>query len=46
MRGRNDICTHCRAIEKAPEMSAWLAMTVAAVASATMGKRAQSGANR
>ena len=42
-RGRNPNCTHCRAIEKAPEIMAWLAITVAAVARMTMGRLAHCG---
>ena len=38
--------TACFIIEKAPEMTAWLAITVAAVASSTSGSSAQSGAIR
>ncbi|ESW87903.1 hypothetical protein X773_04895 [Mesorhizobium sp. LSJC285A00] len=30
-------CTACRVSEKAPEMTAWLAITVAAVANTTIG---------
>jgi len=37
MRGRKPSCTACRVIEKAPEITAWEAMTVAAVASAIIG---------
>ena len=37
---------HCRAIEKAPEITAWLAITVATVARMTSGSRSQSGASR
>ena len=38
--------TACRATEKAPEMTACEAMTVASVASMTSGTSAQSGASR
>ena len=34
---------HCRVIEKAPEITAWLAITVATVASTTSGRRSQCG---
>ena len=37
---------HWRVTEKAPEISAWLAMTVASVARMTMGNCAQEGASR
>ena len=37
---------HCRATENPPEISAWLAITVAAVASTTIGSRSQSGPNK
>jgi len=39
-------CMHCRAIEKAPEIIAWLAITVAIVASSTIGRCDQSGPSR
>ena len=37
---------HWRAMENAPEITAWLAITVAQVASITMGSRSQSGPSR
>ena len=43
MRGSMLSCTACRVSEKAPEMTAWLAITVAAVASPTIGTSAQPG---
>ena len=46
MRGRKPNCTACCTTEKAPEITAWLAMTVASVASPTSGSSAQSGAIR
>ena len=36
----------CRDSENAPEITAWLAITVAAVASTTIGSRAQPGSSR
>ena len=44
MRGSRPICTDWRATEKAPEMTACEAMTVASVARMTIGTSAQSGA--
>ncbi len=38
--------TACRDSENAPVITAWLAITVAAVASSTIGSRAQSGKSR
>ena len=46
MRGRKPSCVACCEIEKAPEITAWLAMIVASVASRTSGSRAHSGAIR
>ena len=43
MRGSRPICTAWRATEKAPEITACEAMTVASVASATIGISAQEG---
>ena len=37
---------HWRAMENAPEISAWLAITVAMVASSTNGSRSAAGAIR
>ena len=37
---------HCRAMENAPEITAWLAITVAAVARITIGSRIQCGPSR
>ena len=37
MRGRKPSWIDCWVNEKAPEMMAWLAMTVAAVANSTIG---------
>ncbi|MNL40243.1 hypothetical protein D3C87_1625780 [compost metagenome] len=42
-RGRKPRCTAWRASEKAPVMTAWLAMIVAMVARITIGNSAQSG---
>jgi hypothetical protein len=42
-RGRSPSWMACRVKEKAPVITAWLAMTVATVASTTMGIRAQPG---
>ena len=44
--GRKPSRRACRETEKAPEMTAWEAMTVAAVARTTIGKRAQWGSIR
>ena len=44
--GSSPSCIACRDSENAPEMTAWLAMTVAAVASTTIGSRAQLGSSR
>ena len=38
MRGSRPSCTACWVIEKAPVITAWLAMTVAAVASSSTGQ--------
>ena len=46
MRGRKPSCMHCRAMENAPEISAWLAITVATVASTTRHSRSDSGHSR
>ena len=43
MRGRSPSWIACWVSEKAPVITAWLAMMVAAVASATIGRSAQSG---
>jgi hypothetical protein len=43
MRGRKPICTDWRATEKAPEITAWEAMTVARVARMTSGISAHWG---
>jgi hypothetical protein len=43
MRGRRPSWIACRAREKAPVITAWLAMTVAAVARMTTGSSAHSG---
>ena len=45
-RGRNPSCTAWRVTENAPEITAWEAMIVATVASATIGMRAQWGKSR
>ena len=45
-RGRNPSCTAWRVTENAPEMSACDAITVASVASSTIGMRAQCGISR
>ena len=45
-RGRKPSCTAWRVTEKAPEMTACEAMTVAAVAARTIGIRAQCGKSR
>ncbi len=37
-RGRRPSCTACWVIEKAPVITAWLAITVAAVASTRIGQ--------
>ena len=42
-RGNRPSWTACRVIEKAPVMTAWLAITVAAVVSKTSGHNAQLG---
>jgi len=44
--GSSPSCIACRERENAPEMTAWLAITVAAVASTTIGSRAQPGRSR
>src|ERR687885_362653 len=46
MRGKRPSCTACRVSEKAPVMTAWLAMMVASVAIPTIGMSAQSGTSR
>ncbi len=46
MPGRYPRRTACRVNEKTPDITAWEAMTVANVASITIGTRAQFGANR
>ena len=46
MRGMKPSCMAWREIEKAPEITACEAITVATVASPTSGIRAQSGADR
>ena len=46
IRGRRPRSIACRAMENAPEITAWLAMTVATVASSTRGRRATDGAIR
>ena len=38
MRGNRPSCTACWVIEKAPVITAWLAMTVATVASISTGQ--------
>ena len=43
-RGMKPSWIACWVTEKAPEMTAWLAMIVAAVASRTSGRRSMSGA--
>ena len=43
MRGSRPSWIACWVREKAPVITAWLAMTVAIVASATMGRSAQPG---
>jgi len=45
-RGRNPRPTAWRVTEKAPEITAWEAMTVANVATTTIGMRLQSGNKR
>ncbi len=45
-RGRKPSWTAWWVTEKAPEITAWLAMIVATVARNTSGSRAQSGASR
>ncbi len=45
-RGLYPRCTDCIASENAPEITAWLAITVATVDTPTIGYRAQSGAIR
>ena len=45
-RGRKPSCTAWRVTEKAPEMTACEAITVATVASTTIGIRAQCGKSR
>ena len=45
-RGRYPIWAACCVSEKAPEMTAWEAMTVATVARITMGIRPQLGTSR
>ena len=42
-RGKNPSCMVCLVAEKAPEIKACDAITVAAVASTTIGKMAHSG---
>ena len=44
--GRTPSCTACRLTLNAPEMTAWEAMTVATVASSTIGSCAQLGSSR
>ncbi len=44
--GRKPSCTAWRVTEKAPEITAWEAMTVADVASTTIGTSAHSGTRR
>ena len=44
--GSSPSCTAWRDSEKAPEMTAWLAMTVATVARITTGSRPHSGISR
>ena len=44
--GSSPSCTAWRDSENAPEMTAWLAMTVAAVARKTIGSWAQLGKSR
>src|ERR1700680_3018225 len=44
-RGKKPSCTACLVIENAPEITAWDAMMVAAVARMTSGKSAQPGAD-
>ena len=46
MRGSRPSWIACATSENAPVMTAWLAMTVAAVASSTSGTNAQAGASR
>jgi hypothetical protein len=46
MRGRKPSCTACLVSENAPEIVACDAITVAAVASAIIGYRAQPGSSR
>ena len=45
-RGRNPRLTACRVTEKAPEITACEAITVATVARSTIGMRAQWGSSR
>ena len=45
-RGSRPSWIACRASEKAPVITAWLAMTVATVASRTSGSSAHAGASR
>ena len=45
-RGRKPSCTAWRVTENAPEITAWEAITVATVASTTIGSCAQSGISR
>ncbi|CFN73824.1 Uncharacterised protein [Bordetella pertussis] len=46
MRGQKPSCTACRVTEKAPEITAWDATTVATVASPTSAASPHSGAIR
>ena len=46
MRGSRPSWIACRVREKAPVITAWLAMMVASVARITSGSSAQSGASR
>ena len=46
MRGNRPSWIACWVREKAPEITAWLAITVAAVARSTSGSWNQSGASR
>jgi len=43
IRGNRPSCIACWVTEKAPVITAWLAMTVAAVAMITIGARRNSG---